>query len=50
MCSNQRRQIDAAETPPGFWNPLIPDTPEDQRKQPIYDDRFARRREQNNAS
>lgn len=44
MCINQRRNQGRAETPPGFWNPIIPDTPEDQRRPQLYDDRLLKRK------
>lgn len=31
VCSKHRRNVDYPETPEGFWNPTIPDTPEDER-------------------
>lgn len=44
VCLNQRRNAGRAATPPGFWDPLIPDTPEDQKKPPRFDDRLLNRK------
>lgn len=45
VCSKHRRNNPCPDTPPGFWNPKIMDTPENERNETPYDYRFVNSKE-----
>lgn len=44
VCYKHNRNNQCPDTPPGFWNPKITDTPEDQHIETPYDYRFVKDR------
>lgn len=42
VCAKHRRNQLCPETPPGFWNPKINDTPEHERVETPFDYRFVK--------